>query len=133
MSFLTVIYDPELPTRLSQLRDLLTRTLTTSRSESATADAIGYYCRVTELRCLVGSLLLATPEDFDTAERGDVAEVFSVLDQKAGVFEAALSELEDLGVGYEVTAVLSSSYDEETPLQGIAAAAISVFLGCRLV
>ena len=133
MSFQTVIYDPVLPTRLSQLRDLLTRTLTTSRSESATADAIGYYCTVTELRCLVGTLLVADVDEFDTAERTDVAEAFSVLDQKAGVFEYALAELEDLGVGYELTTALSSSFDAETPLQGVAAAAVTVFLGCRLV
>ena len=57
--FTGIIFNPTLPRSLNLLRNSLTSALTTSRSEEATAAAVGFYCTHTELRVLITTLLRA--------------------------------------------------------------------------
>jgi hypothetical protein len=130
--FADIIYGPTLPRSLNQLRNLVTSALTTSRSEASTADAIGFYCTVTELRVLVATLLKATPDEFVGTDHRDAAEAFRILDRSAGLFTMALYDLERAGVSQQITGMLTRYFDAESPLHGLAAASIAVFLGVRL-
>ena len=130
--FANIIYGPTLPLNLNRLRNSLTAALTSSMSEATTADAIGYYCLVTEMRVLVTTLLKATPDDFARTDHREAVEAFASVDRTAGVFAAALYELERAGVSREITDMLTKHFDAESPVHGLAAASIALFLGARL-
>jgi len=132
VSFEAVIFGPTLPSHLSQLRSALSSFLTLSRSDELTASAIGYYCTVTELRCIVSTLLAAETDEFAAGGHREIVETFSSLEQYVGVFHQALAELEAAGVSQTISDMLSSHFDEESPLHGVAAACIAVFLGVRM-
>ena len=130
--FTNIIFGPTLPRSLHQLRINLASALTTSRSEEATARAVGFYCTVTELRVLISTILRATADEFDATDHLEPATAFDKLDRASGVFVAALAELERAGVSQSVTDVLLRHFDTESPVHGLAAASIVLFLGVRL-
>ena len=130
--FIDIIFTPTLPRSLNHLRNLVTSALTTSKSEASTADAVGYYCTVTEMRVLVTTLLKAEASEFVRDDHREPVEAFAILDGAAGTFTTALYELENAGVSRTITDMLTEHFDAESPVHGLAAASIALFLGVRL-
>jgi hypothetical protein len=130
--FTGIIFNPTLPRSLNLLRNTLTAALTTSRSEEATAAAVGFYCTVTEMRVLIKTLLRAEAPEFDREDHVDPVDGFARMENSIHVFVAALAELERAGVSQEITNMLMRNFEAESPVHGLAAACIALFLGVRL-
>lgn len=133
MSFQTIVYGPTLPRSLDRLRTLLGGVLTTSRSQVSTAAAIGYYCTATELRPVVATLLKATAASFVLDDHQAPVVAFAQLKRSSSIFYGAIRELETLGVDSVLTELLVRHFDEESPVHGLAAASVTLFLALRIV